>query len=437
MGNFRKTVIGLNLKNHLQAVIASLLAFIALFLPYVRLGGEKGVATNKSVVGVIAELIKGYTNIAKSNGDSFPWVYVFVFGSVVLTIIAVVFALVSVFKTNEKIMRVWQCFQTLALVFSGLLMFSTRAIMRTSGIAGNFLNKDLSFGYWILFIASFVALVLVMSVTKTNVGYIALSVLGVIWLFPILWIVLTAFRAEQGYYVGYFIPKGFTFDNFINLFTNNSVLPFARWWCNTLIVALCSCVINTLIVLMTSYVLSRTRFAGRKAFMNILMIIGMFPGFMSLIAVYNILKGIGLNQSLMALIVVGAAGAAMGYHVSKGFFDTIPKAIDEAAIIDGASRFQIFLNVTLPLSKSIIVYTVLGSFLGAWSDYIFPSMLFGDKQSSYTVAVGLYWLTDFKRIDTYYTQFAAGAVIVAVPIVVLFVWLQRFYVEGLSGSVKG
>ncbi|MBQ6407095.1 MAG: ABC transporter permease subunit [Butyrivibrio sp.] len=276
-----------------------------------------------------------------------------------------------------------------------------------------------------------------MNVTKTNVGYIALTILGVIWLFPILWIVLTAFRAEQGYYVGYFIPKGFTFDNFINLFTNNNVLPFAKWWFNTLIVAACSCVLNTLIILMTSYVLSRTRFAGRKGFMNILMIIGLFPGFMSLIAVYNILKGIGLNQSLMALIVVGAAGAAMGYHVSKGFFDTIPKAIDEAAIIDGASRLQIFLHVTLPLSKSIIVYTVLGSFLGAWSDYIFPSMLFGDKQSSYTVAVGLYWLTDFKRIDTYYTQFAAGALIVALPIVVLFVWLQRFYVEGLSGSVKG
>ncbi len=127
----------------------------------------------------------------------------------------------------------------------------------------------------------------------------------------------------------------------------------------------------------------------------------------------------------------------MGYHVTKGFFDTIPKAIDEAAIIDGATRFQIFTHITLPLSKPIIVYTVLGSFLASWSDYIFPSMLFGDKQSSYTVAVGLYWLTDFRRIDRYYTQFAAGAVIVAVPIVILFIWLQRYYVEGLSGSVKG
>ncbi|MBP3199404.1 MAG: ABC transporter permease subunit [Butyrivibrio sp.] len=276
-----------------------------------------------------------------------------------------------------------------------------------------------------------------MKTTKTNIGYIALTILGIIWLFPVLWIVLTALRAEQGYYVGYFFPKKLTLDNFISLFRNDSVIPFAKWWLNTFIVAMCGCVINTLIVLSVSFVLSRTRFAGRKVFMNVLMIIGMFPGFMSLIAVYNILKGIGLNQSLLALIVVGAAGAAMGYHVSKGFFDTIPKAIDEAAIIDGASRLQIFTRITLPLSKSIIVYTVLGSFLGAWSDYIFPSMLFGDKQSSYTVAVGLFWLTDFRRIDRYYTQFAAGAVIVAIPIVILFIWLQRFYVEGLSGSVKG
>jgi arabinogalactan oligomer/maltooligosaccharide transport system permease protein len=310
-------------------------------------------------------------------------------------------------------------------------------ILEAAHLQTSFMNKYLGIGFWIGLIAAYAGLVFIMKTTQTNTGYIVLTILGTIWMFPILWIILTALRAEQGYYVGYFFPHKLTFQNFINLFSNESVLPFGRWWVNTMIVAICSCIINTLIVLMTSFILSRTRFGGRKKFMNILMIIGMFPGFTSLIAVYNILKGLGLNQSLMALIIVGAAGAAMGYHVSKGFFDTIPKAIDEAAIIDGASKFQIFTHVTLPLSKSIIVYTVLGNFLGAWSDYIFPSMLFGDKQSSYTVAVGLYWLTDFRRIDTYYTQFAAGAVVVAVPIVILFVWLQRLYVEGLSGSVKG
>ncbi len=423
MGNFGKTVIGLNLKHHLKAVIMSVLSALMLFMPYVKLENR-----SLSLLGLLSEIA--------GRGEFFT-VYIIPVLAMVFALVSVILAAVSIFKTNKPLFMIWQASQIISTVFAGLLMFSTKAILKSSGLSSAFLNKDLGFGYWLMFVTAFAAIILIMSVTKTNPGYIALTILGVIWLFPILWILLTAFRAEQGYYVGYFIPHGFTFDNFINLFTNNSVLPFGKWWLNTLIVAACSCVINTLIVLGTSYVLSRTRFAGRKAFMNILMIIGMFPGFMSLIAVYNILKGIGLNQSLMALIVVGAAGAAMGYHVSKGFFDTIPKAIDEAAIIDGASRLQIFLHVTLPLSKSIIVYTVLGSFLGAWSDYIFPSMLFGDKQSSYTVAVGLFWLTDFKRIDTYYTQFAAGAVVVAVPIVILFVWLQRFYVEGLSGSVKG
>ncbi len=423
MSSFNKTVIGLNLKHQLKAVIVSILAAIAIFLPFASVG-DKNISLIETVIAIAG---------SENNSATYGIAYC----TVALILAAAVFSIISLVKTTKPMVMIWQCLQALATLFSALLMFSTRSMFKVSGIAGDFLNKDLKFGYAIMFLASFAALIFVMQVTKTNVGYIALTIMGVIWLFPILWIVLTAFRAEQGYYVGYFIPHGFTFDNFINLFTNQSVLPFGKWWLNTLIVAGCSCVINTLIVLGTSYVLSRTRFAGRKAFMNILMIIGMFPGFMSLIAVYNILKGIGLNQSLMALIVVSAAGAAMGYHVSKGFFDTIPKAIDEAAIIDGASRLQIFLNITLPLSKSIIVYTVLGSFLGAWSDYIFPSMLFGDKQSSYTVAVGLYWLTDFKRIDTYYTQFAAGALIVALPIVILFVWLQRFYVEGLSGSVKG
>jgi arabinogalactan oligomer/maltooligosaccharide transport system permease protein len=275
-----------------------------------------------------------------------------------------------------------------------------------------------------------------MKLEDINVGYIVLTILGVMWMFPVLWILLTSLRAEQGYYVGYFFPKHLTLKNFYDLF-HNSAVPFGKWWLNTMIVAVCGCVLNTLIVLGTAFILSRTRFSGRKQFMNILMIIGMFPGFMSMVALYNILKGLGLNQSIGALIVVGAAGAAMGYHITKGYFDTIPKAIDEAAIIDGASRLQIFTRITIPLSKSIIVYQVLGTFLGAWSDYIFPRLLFGDRQSSYTVAVGLFWMTDFRRIDSYYTQFAAGAVVIAVPIVILFIWLQRFYVEGLSGSVKG
>ena len=416
----KKTVIGLNLDHFYKSLIGAVIGVICLFLPYAVIGGE-----NISAVKLLGKVIG-------SGAASFVLP-----AAAILAVASLALGIVNTFKTTVTGVKVWQWVQALYTAVMTLLMFTSKTFVEKAGLTSGFLNKDLRAGYWVALVAAYFTLVMIMKMTRTNVGYIALTILSVVWLFPILFIVLTAFRAEQGYYVGYFIPHGFTFDNFLKLFSNDSVLPFRRWWVNTLIVAGCSCVVNTMIILGTSFTLSRTRFTGRKVFMNVLMIIGMFPGFMSLIAVYNILKGLGLNQSLMALIVVGAAGAAMGYHVSKGFFDTVPKAIDEAAIIDGASRLQIFTHITLPLSKSIIVYTVLGGFLGAWSDFIFPSMLFGDKQASYTVAVGLWWLTDFRRIDTYYTQFAAGAVVVAVPIVILFIWLQRFYVEGLSGSVKG
>ncbi len=419
----KKTVLGLNLDYFIRAMVISIIGTISVFMPYT------------SAEGKTFSLLGGVLEVGGASERSGLFVVAVV--ALVMACLSGILSVVSFFKTNVVLVRIWTIVLAIQTAFYTVLMFSTKIIMETSGIYSGFLNSNLGFGYWIGIVASYAALVFAMKMLNVNRGYIILTILGIIWVFPILWIVLTALRAEQGYYVGYFFPHKLTLKNFKDLFSNQSVLPFGKWWLNTMIVAGFSCVINTMIVLGTSFTLSRTRFTGRKAFMNVLMIIGMFPGFMSLIAVYNILKGLGMNQSLLALIVVSAAGAAMGYHISKGFFDTIPKAVDEAALIDGASRLQIFFRIILPLSKSIIVYTVLGSFLGAWSDYIFPSMLFGDKQSSYTVAVGLYWLTDFRRIDTYYTQFAAGAVVVAIPIVVLFVWLQRFYVEGLSGAVKG
>ena len=418
-----KNIIGLRTEYFGRALAGAAISFLCMLAPYVNRG-----ESHLSMWAVLG---------AVSGAAEKPGVSVILYLTVALTRLSLACGIFVFVKPGKLQAQIWKYLQIFSASFWTLLLFSSKMILEGSQVTNAFLNRYLGPGYWIGFISAVVTLVCVMKATYTNTGYIVLTVLGIIWLFPVLWILLTSLRAEQGYYVGYFFPKKLTLQNFVKLFGNESVLPFGRWWINTLIVAACGCVINTLIILATAYTLSRTRFSGRKAFMNILMIIGMFPGFMSLIAVYNILKGIGINQSLLALVVVGAAGAAMGYHVTKGFFDTIPRAVDEAAIIDGASRLQIFLYVTLPLSKSIIVYTVLGNFLGAWSDYIFPSMLFGDKQSSYTVAVGLFWLTDFRRIDRYYTQFAAGAVVVALPIVILFIWLQKFYVEGLSGSVKG
>ena len=409
----KKTVIGLKMEYLLPAMIASIASAACMLLPYASV---EGVSVN------MLSLISG------------SWI---VIAAMVATVAATVLSVLNFLNPSVKNSKSIVIIMAAQTAFMTMLMFASKGMLDGMGILpAKFMVKNFGIGYWGGLIASYTALVLTMKLAKVNTGYIALTLLGIVWLFPILWIVLTALREESGFYVGYFIPKGFTLKNFADLFANPDV-DFKRWYINTLIIAGCNCITNTLIVLGTAFVLSRTRFKGRKGFMNVLMIIGMFPGFMSMVAIYNILKGLGINQSLFALVIVNASGAAMGYHVCKGFFDTIPKALDEAAIIDGANRWQIFTKITIPLSKPIAIYTLLTTFLGAWSDYIFPSMLFGDNQKLYTVAIGLQWMTDARRVDYYYTQFAAGALLVALPIVLLFISLQKYYVEGLSGSVKG
>ena len=241
-----------------------------------------------------------------------------------------------------------------------------------------------------------------------------------------------------GAWTPYILPKAYTFANYINLFTETQLFNYPRWFMNTFIVAIFTCIISTLFVLMTSYTLSRLRFRSRRGIMNLGLILGMFPGFMSMIAVYFILKAMGLSQSLLALILVYSGGTGLGYYIAKGFFDTIPRVLDEAAIVDGANQNQIFWKVILPLSKPIIIYTVLISFMAPWVDFIFVSVIMKDNYNNYTIALGLYQMLTRENIFRYFTQFCAGAVLIAIPITILFVIMQKYYVEGVTGgAVKG
>ncbi len=269
-------------------------------------------------------------------------------------------------------------------------------------------------------------------------AHVFLSVISIIWVLPIVWLVLTSFRGEPGAFTSYVIPKTWTLSNYTRLFTETDLFNYPRWFMNTLFVAVVTCALSTIMVLSTSYAFSRLRFKFRKPMMNIILVLGMFPGFMSMIAIYHLLKTVGLSQSLWALILVYSGGASMGYYISKGFFDTIPKAIDESALIDGATRNDIFWKITLPLSKPIVVYTILTSFLAPWVDFIFVSIIMRDSYNNYTVALGLFEMLKRENIYKYFTQFAAGAVIIAVPITILFVFMQKYYVSGVTGgSVKG
>lgn len=270
--------------------------------------------------------------------------------------------------------------------------------------------------------------------------YIILTALSIIWLFPIVWIVLISFKKDKGMYMSTLFPKEYWFGNYKKLFTDTNIINFPQMFLNTLIIAVFCCIISTFFVLCVSYVMSRMRFRMRRPFMNIALILGMFPGFMSMIATYYILKSIGLTQGSMiriALIMVYSGGSGLGFYIAKGFFDTIPKSVDEAAYIDGATRWQVFTRITIPLSKPIIVYTVLNSFMGPWLDFIFCKVICGTDQRFYTVSVGLWNMLEKEYVYNWFNCFAAGAVVVSVPIAILFLVMQKFYQEGVSGAVKG
>ena len=274
---------------------------------------------------------------------------------------------------------------------------------------------------------------------RKSVGlHTLLTVLSLIWMLPVFWLIISSLRREPGAYTPYLWPKGFTLDNYIRLFTDTRLFNFPRWFMNTFLVACCSCLITTILTLMVAYVYSRLRFRSRKVIMNISLILGMFPGFMSMIAIYHFMKAVNLDQTLLALILVYSGGAALNYYIAKGFFDTIPKSLDEAATLDGASRHTIFWKIILPNSKPIVVNTAINAFIAPWVDFIFVSVIMKDNYNNYTVAKGLYTMVDKANIYQYYTVFCAGSVVVAVPIVLLFIRLQKYYVAGVTGgATKG
>ena len=270
-------------------------------------------------------------------------------------------------------------------------------------------------------------------VADTVVTYVILIAVCLIFLFPCLWLILASFSKSGSIYsFDGFFPTSYSLDTFRNLFTDTEMYNYPKWFSNTLFIAVMSALIGTFLVILTAYTMSRFQFKSRKMIMKTTLILGMFPSFMGMIAVYLLMTQFNLINHLWGLILIYAAGAPMGYLTQKGFFDTIPKAIDEAARIDGATNFQVFMKINLPLSKPIIVYTALTSFTWPWSDFILPKLLLKEKDL-YTVAVGLMSLD-----ETEFARFAAGSVFIAVPIVLLYFFLVKDMVNGMAqGAVKG
>ena len=250
-----------------------------------------------------------------------------------------------------------------------------------------------------------------------TIVHIFLAVMCVIWLLPLFYIVMHSFRAEKGQFVSTFLPTTYTLDNYIKLFTDKSIMNFPRMFMNTFVIAIFSCTISTFFVLSVSYCLSRLRFKFRKPYMNL-----------------------GLTEGKMipiALIICFCSGAGVGFHIMKGYMDTIPKALDEAAMIDGCTRWQVYTKIILPLCKPMIVYQLITSFMGPWVDFILAKLIAGANAKYYTVSIGLWSMLEKEYVYDWFTRFCAGAVLVSVPISILFIYTQKFYQEAMSGAVKG
>lgn len=266
-----------------------------------------------------------------------------------------------------------------------------------------------------------------------------IAVLAFIWLIPIVWLVCTSFSSFDGMNTSTFFPQKWSISHYVDLFHPDSVAQFPQWFMNTFIIACANCVISTMFVIMVAYATSFMRFPMRKPLMNIAVIINLFPGMLAMIAVYFVLRTLDLTNSYAGLIMVYSASSGLGYLIAKGFFDTVPRALCEAARIDGCSEARILFQMVIPMSRPIIVYTVISAFLVPWMDFVYAKMILNAGISSkYTVAIGLYKMLDKSLINSYFTQFCAGGVLVSIPISILFVIMQKFYVEGITGgAVKG
>lgn len=270
--------------------------------------------------------------------------------------------------------------------------------------------------------------------------YIFLGLMCFVWILPFIWLVAQSFRDGKGQFVTTFFPTAYTFDNYVKLFTDKTIMDFSQMFMNTFFIACCTCIISTFFVLAVAYCTSRVKWKMRKPYMNMAMIINLFPGFMSMVAVYFLLKAMGMTEGdkvYLALIICFSAGSGTGFFVMKGYMDTIPKALDEAAYLDGATKWQTFTKITLPLCKPMIVYQVITSFMGPWVDFIFAKTIVGAQSKYFTVSIGLFNMLEKEYVFDWFTRFCAGAVLVSIPIAALFMITQRFYQEAMSGGVKG
>lgn len=261
-----------------------------------------------------------------------------------------------------------------------------------------------------------------------------LIIVCLIVIIPVIWIVMSSFNEGKGLMSSSLLPKHFTLDNYLDLFKDTD---YVIWFKNSLSIAVLNSFVSVILIMITAWVVSRFQFKGRKSGLMTMLILSMFPSFLSMTAIYTLFITFGLNKSVLSLVLVYSAGA-IPYNVwlVKGYLDGIPMSMDEAAYIDGSSKLNTFIKIILPMSKPIIVYCAVSQFMMPWMDYILPNLLY-TGEASRTIAVGLYTMIAGNE-NADFTVFASGAVLIAVPITILYLLFQKYLVEGIAaGADKG
>ena len=271
-------------------------------------------------------------------------------------------------------------------------------------------------------------------ISATMLTYLLLIFIALLVLMPIIWIVGASLNEGSSLMTSTPIPKNPTLSHYKEVFLKTK---FGYWYLNTLKIAVVNMVVSMFLTTTTAYVYSRFNFKGKKSSLLGILILQMFPSFMGMIAMYNILWQLNLLDNHLGLILVYASGQIpFNTWLVKGYLSNIPRSLDEAAMIDGASKLRVFFSIILPLARPIMVFLALTQFMAPWMDFIFPRLILSSN-SKKTLAIGLYDLISGST-NTNFTNFAAGAVLVAIPSTLIFMYFQKYFIEGiLAGASKG
>ena len=271
-------------------------------------------------------------------------------------------------------------------------------------------------------------------IIKTTLIHLELIIVALIVIIPIFWIIMSSFTKGNSLANAGFIPKKLTIANYKKLFTETN---YVRWFLNSFAVATLNSIFSVFLVVATAWVMSRFKFRGKKFGLMFMLLLSMFPTFLSMTAIYTLFLTLNLIDKPLALVIIYVAGA-IPYNVwlVKGYIDGLSKEIEEASYIDGCTYPMTFCKITIPMCKPIIAYCAVSQFMLPWMDYILPNLLLSDDKHK-TLAVGLYTMISGKE-NSYFTAFAAGAVIIAVPMTILFLFFQKYLISGIAaGANKG